>query len=266
MIPRYVLFAAPWTALHHKPLLHWYTHRQASPELRLARRLATHILTAAPGSYPLPSPKVAVLGHGVETDLFPLSAEENAPPEVILVARLSRIKRQDWLLRAASRAMIQAGPLRVILAGGAVTEEPDYPTELEALAHGLAPIPDLLLTGPLPRPRLAQVIARAAVAVNLSPPGLFDKAPLETMLSGKPTLVTNRDFLPVLGEAADLLYLPSSADDTMLADRLARLLALTPAERAALGADLRARVADAHSLETLMDRLVQVMREATCPA
>ena len=90
MIPRYVIFAAPWARLGGKPLFFWYTHRQVTPELRVADRLATRILTAAPGSYPLPSPKVTVMGHGIDARLFPASAGETAPPEVLLIGRLSR--------------------------------------------------------------------------------------------------------------------------------------------------------------------------------
>jgi glycosyltransferase involved in cell wall biosynthesis len=124
----------------------------------------------------------------------------------------------------------------------------------------------VVFTGPLPHAQVADTIQGCAVAVNLSPPGLFDKAALESMLAGKPTLVANPDFLPVLGEAADTLYLPEDAQaDGMiscLADRLARLLAMSPEERAALGMPLRERALAAHSLDGLMDRMVTLMREA----
>lgn len=262
MIPRYVLFAAPWCQLYRKPLLFWYTHRQVSLELRLAHPLPTRILTAAPGSYPLPTRRLAVMGHGIDPAQF-VPGEEIAPPEVVLVARLARIKRQDWLLRAASQAVRRgAGPFRVRLIGGPVAEEPGYGAELAALARELDPAPPVLFDGPLPHARVSDAVRTCAVAVNLSPPGLFDKAALESMLAAKPTLVTNRDFLPLLGEAADLLTLPEDADDAALADRLVRLLALGPAERQALGQRLRERTLAAHALPGLMDRLTQVMREA----
>ena len=263
MIPRYVLFAAPWTRLHHKPLWLWYTHREANAELRLAHALSTRILTASPGSFPLPSHKVTVMGHGIETDLFPPSESENAPPEIVHVARLARIKRQDWLIRAASMLMQRGDvrPFRVVIVGGPVEHDPGYATELEALARTLEPMPPVTFTGPLPRDQLAEVLHGCAAAVNLSPPGLFDKAVLEAMLSAKPTLVTNTDFVPLLGEASELLYLPYDAGLDDLADHLARLLALAPAQRAAMGADSRARTLAAHSLDGLMDRLAALMQE-----
>ncbi|MBN2305961.1 MAG: glycosyltransferase family 4 protein [Anaerolineae bacterium] len=268
MIPRYVWLSAPWTRLHHKPLFLWYTHRQITAELRLAHRLATHILTASPGSFPLPSGKLNVVGHGIDTALFPPAEGESAPPELVLVARLSHIKRQDWLLRAASGVMARGDsrPFRVRIVGGPVEKEPGYLAELQALAGSLTPRPDVDFTGPLPHAQAAEIVRNCAVALNLSPPGLFDKTALEAMLTGKPTLVTNPDFLPLLGDAADVLYLPPDADESVLVDRLAHLLALSPDERAALGRDLRERARAAHSLDGLMDRIAALMREAASHA
>ena len=264
MIPRYVWFAAPWAHLHGRPLLLWYTHRQITPELRLAARLATHILTASAGSFPLASGKVRVMGHGIDAALFPAPEGEDAPPVIAQVARLAHIKRQDALIRAAAllTARDDVGTFRVQLIGGPVREEPDYPAALETLIRSCDPPPPVTLTGPLPHAGAMALLRRSAIAVNLSPPGLFDKAALEGMFAGKPTLVTNADFAPLLGDAADLLLLPYQAGPETLAERLARLLALSPDERAALGAELRARALAAHSLDSLMDRIVALMREA----
>jgi glycosyltransferase involved in cell wall biosynthesis len=264
MTPRFTWMAWPQARRHRKPLMMWFTHRQISPDLRLADRCATHILTASANSYPLPSSKVHVMGHGVQTDLFPAASGEAHPPAVALVARLSSIKRQDWLLRAASQVMRtgQADPFRVVCVGGDVDAEAAYADALRALPAQLDPSPDVTFTGPLAHADMAAVLRDSAISVNLSPPGLFDKGALEAMLAGKPSLVTNTDFLPLLGEDADLLYLPPDAGDDALADRLARLLALSPAERAAIGGRLRERALAAHSLDGLMDRMVALMREA----
>ena len=254
MIPRYVWFAAPWTRLHGKPLLLWYTHRQVSAELRLAARLATHILTASPGSFPLPSGQVRVMGHGVDTALFPAPEGEESPPAIVQVARLARIKRQDALIRAALLAACDdVGAFRVQLVGGPVQEEPGYPSALEALTRSLDPAPPVMLTGPLPHAEAIALVRRSAVTVNLSPLGLFDKAALEGMFAGKPTLVTNADS-PVLGDAARPLLLPPDADENCAGRRLARLLALME-ERARAWRGLRGRALAAHSLDSLMDRV-----------
>ena len=264
MMPRYVIFDAPWARLYRKPLVHWYTHRTASRELRMARQLATHIMTAAPGSYPLPTPKLIVMGHGIDTSLFPHAGQEGSPPEVVTVGRLSRIKGQDRLLRAASLVAREGGPhFRVRIVGGTVEHDPGYAAELEALPTQLDPAPDAILSGPLPHSTVAEVFLNCAAAVNLSPPGLFDKAALEPMFAGKPVIVTNRDFMPLLGDHADLLYLPHDASDEQIARTLGAVMALSPAERAAIGADLRARALAEHALDSLMDRMVSVLGAIT---
>jgi len=245
MIARYALFAAPWTKLYGKPLLLWYTHRQVSA-----------------------TAKLRVMGHGIDAREFPAPQPENAPPEIVMIGRLARIKRQDWLLRAASlvAARPETGPFRVRLIGGPVEGEPDYPEALRDLAASLDPPPPVEFVGPLPHRDVLAALAQSAIAVNLSPPGLFDKGALEPMAAGKPALVTNPDFLPLLAGHADCLYLPGDAGDAALAERLAALLALSPGERAAIGAELRARTLAAHSLEGLMDRIVALMREVASRA
>ena len=262
MIPRYVLFAAPWARLYRKPLLFWYTHRHASQELRLANRLADHILTAAEHSYPLPHPRRHVIGHGIDANLFPLAEGETEPPAIATVGRLSSVKRVDWLLRAATQIADQgtSPDFRIRIIGGQVDTEADYTVWLHELA---APLGEAVtFTGPLPHAKVAGELARCALAANLSQPGLFDKAALEPMCTGKPVLVTNADFVPLLGDHAERLYLPTDATDADLAERLAALLALSPEQRAAIGRDLRDRVLAAHALDGLMDRIVDLMRHA----
>ena len=70
----------------------------------------------------------------------------------------------------------------------------------------------------------------------MSPAGLFDKAALESMACGVPTVVCNPAFAPLLGEYAELLLVKGPDDARGLSERLARLFALSAAERTAIGA------------------------------
>ena len=101
--------------------------------------------------------------------------------------------------------------------------------------------------------------------MNLSPPGLFDKAALESMLCGVPTIVANPAFDPVLGDYAPQLRIPSSDDVSGLAERLRVLLApdfLGSAARQTMVQAIRERVRTTHSLDGLMDRLAALMASA----
>ena len=249
MIPRYVLFAAPWVKIYRKPLLLWYVHQAASPELRLAAPLVDRILTAVPESFPLKPPKVRALGHGIDIEQFePGTYHEDNPPEIVMVARLAHIKNHARLIEAAPPGV------KLVFIGGAVPNEPDYPAQLQQQAanRGIA----LELTGNLLQNQVIEWVRGCTLSINLSPPGLFDKGALESMALGKVTLVNSHAFDPLIA-GLPLLAQPD------LATQLRDLLALSPSQREAMGQTLRERVAAQHALPGLMDRLVGQMRELT---
>lgn len=258
MTPRYVLTSAPYAASFRKPQVLWFTHRQASLELRLATALSRYVVSAVPDSFPLPTPKLRVLGHGIDTDFYapdPLYMPDN-PPLIVYVARLMPIKRQDALLKAIGTG-IEA---RVALVGDVPAgHDASYLDTLKALARELGIEDRVTFTGGLLSEDVRDIVRRATLAVNLSPPGLFDKAALESMLVGVPTLVSNPAFNGLLGEYVPHLSIADPDDTQRLADRLRALLALPAAERQHIAADIRERVKAAHSLDGLMDKLVALL-------
>jgi glycosyltransferase involved in cell wall biosynthesis len=265
MIPRYAILAAPLTLLTRKPMSLWYTHRNPSRQLRIALRFCRRVMTAAPDSFPLQTDKLRVLGHGIDTDFYapspPLRVRGGGQgegldnrPLIVHVARLMPIKHQATLLRTVAGG-IEAD---VALIGDVPTGQSRvYLQELEALARDLGIA--VTFTGGLPPDAVRDWYRRAAVAVNLSPPGLFDKAVLESMAVGVPTIVSSAAFDSLLGEYVPWLRIDSPDDVEGLAARLRAALSLAPDERAAMTADIRARVLVAHSLERLMPRLVSVL-------
>jgi len=265
MCPRYVLAAAPLAVLYRKPITLWFTHRQRSLELRLAIPWTRHIATAHPTSFPFASPKVRALGHGIDTITY--QPDDDLPPDppmVLSLARLSPIKRHETLIQAAAILRDRYGdpPARFVIAGGTPGNgETAYPDFLRAEIERLRVGDRVSLWGAIPADGVAAVFREARLALNASPPGLFDKAALEGMLCGVPTLVANPAFDDLLGDHAGLLRIPSGDDAPALAERLAALLRMTPEERRAIGLDIRARVAAGHSLDGLMDRLVALMAE-----
>src|SRR6266480_381496 len=70
MIPAYVLLAAPLVRPRRTPLVLWYTHWKASSTLSAATRLATAIVSVDRRSFPLASPKVRPIGHGIDVSEF----------------------------------------------------------------------------------------------------------------------------------------------------------------------------------------------------
>ncbi|GAB4574202.1 MAG: hypothetical protein Kow0077_19570 [Anaerolineae bacterium] len=263
MSPRYVLAAAPLARLHGKPITLWYTHRQKSLELQLAVPLVRHIATAHPTSFPIPGPKVNALGHGINTAVFrPDEDLPKDPPLVVSLARLSPIKRHETLIRAAAILRDRLGdpPARFVIAGGTLPGMSDeYAAFLQSEIERLRLGDRVNMWGPIPAEAVPGVFSEAALAFNGSPPGLFDKSALESMLCAVPTIVANAAFDDLLGEYRDLLCIDDGGDAEALAARLDRLLRMTREERRAIGLALSARTARAHSLDQLMDRLAALM-------
>ncbi|MEO0563513.1 MAG: glycosyltransferase, partial [Chloroflexota bacterium] len=136
MIPRYALLAAPLAIPLGKSMTLWYTHRNASNDLRRALPLVRRVVTAVGSSFPLETDKLQALGHGVDTAVYtpqpntPLAS----PPEVLHVARLQAIKGQDVLI-AAMRDVPDA---RAVIVGDVPAGEDDgYAARLRALANPL---------------------------------------------------------------------------------------------------------------------------------
>ncbi len=287
MMPLFAVMGAP--LLMGIPIVVWYTHRQRHRTLEWAERVSSRVVTAASDSFPIPSDKVRVLGHGIDTEFFspphlrplpdfsegkkaaPDSApaptreltdgegKSGAPPcasmkrSIVQVARLMPIKQQAALIRA----LVDLPEARAIFVGDVPPEtDVGYRAELEALARDLGVADRVTFAGNQPSAAVRDFYRQASAAVNLSPAGLFDKAALESMAMEVPTLVISPAFCPSLGKYADWLLIDPPES---LTARLSRILALSQAERQAMGAELRANVVAQHSLDQLIARLVSVL-------
>lgn len=265
MIPRYTLVAAPWALWYGIPVVQWYTHRQVSPELRLVHALAERIVTASPESFTLPSRKVTVLGHGIDLSHFRPAADPALTREIIAVGRLSPIKHYEALIAAVAELVTRHGyrDVHVTIIGGITPQNGEsYADSLRKLARDLGVADHVEFAGPVPHTAIPDWYRRAAVTINLCPTGGVDKAVLESLASGVPAIVRNRTFLPLLGDAQSTLWC-EDIEPTRIADKLAGLLAARPEQRAAIGAELAARVRAQYDLDGLIDRLVTVLEETS---
>jgi glycosyltransferase involved in cell wall biosynthesis len=259
MVPRYAYLAAPLVWPRRVPIVLWYTHRQDSRELRLATALCKLVISAVPDSFPFATPKLRAIGHGIDTAFFaPAPATQvDAPPLIVQVARLMPIKHQETLIRALASGL----DAHVAIVGNVPPgQDPAYLTHLRTLAHDLGVADRVRFTGGLPADQVRDLYRRATVAVNLSPVGLFDKAALESMACGTLTVVCNPAFDALLRGQAAQLRIAAPTDVAGLSAALRHVLALPAPQRTDLALDIVGRTRTAHSLDGLMDRLVELMR------
>lgn len=262
MQPLFAALAGPLLTLARVPLTTWYTHRSITRQLAWAVSMSRRVVSAVPESFPIPTPKLRAIGHGIDTEFFaPEAVETTMQPRIVYVARLTEIKRQDVLIRAVADL-----DCVVELVGDIPDGFGDrYKRDLLALVAELKLNERVILAGAQSTQGVRDAYHRAVLAVNLSPPGLFDKAALEAMACSLPTLVTNAAFDPLLGDYVSLLRFDEADDPAHLKKRLQQLLALSAEERTAIGAELRAGVVAQHSLDHLMRRLVAVLETGEVP-
>jgi glycosyltransferase involved in cell wall biosynthesis len=243
MIPAYVVLAAPMVRARRTPLLLWYTHWKASSTLRAAARLATAIVTVDRRSFPLASPKVRPIGHGIDVNEFACTDRTGrSGVRALVLGRYSPAKGIETILRAVQ----QVDGTEVQLHGVALNGlERRHRTELEKLG---IPLGDAI-----PRTQVPELFARSDVLVNNMEAGAPDKVVYEAAAACLPVLASN----PVFDELFDgypLLFERDSPES--LAGRLRWFAGLDEGERAEIGRTLRERVAERHSVGTWADGIL----------
>jgi glycosyltransferase involved in cell wall biosynthesis len=172
--------------------------------------------------------------------------DPRAPLRVLVGSRYSPAKGISTILRATRLALDDGVDLRVVVHGPAFT--PEEQGELAALERLVAELDlggQVELGGPLPRSELHALFADTDVLVNNARGGA-DRVAYEAAASGLPVLASN----PVYENLLDPEAFFAGEDAAGLAERLASVAALPIAERDAIGARLRERVVERHSVDS----------------
>jgi glycosyltransferase involved in cell wall biosynthesis len=208
----------------------------------------------------LGSPKVRVIGHGIDTERFaPGPAGLVRPQTIIAVGRRAPIKNYELLIEAVRLLVKERGRADLsvrIIGGDEGNAPPGYAATLQAQIEAAGLTNVIKLVGPVGYDQIPAEYQQAGWQVNLAPTGGMDKAVLEGLAAGVPTLVVNETFRPVFGEDATTLIVPR-AEAASVADSLERLLSLSADERLALSQRLRARVVAEFGQGALVERLAK---------
>jgi glycosyltransferase involved in cell wall biosynthesis len=228
MCPIYAVLAAPLARPLGVPVKLWFTHWKASRLLRLAERASTVVLSVDRRSFPLDSPKVRAIGHGIDMSEFTCS-----PPEprdrlrALALGRTSPAKGLGTIVRAAELAGVE-----LEIRGPSLTDEERAERARLGDVVGEA----------VPRAEVPALFRRFDVLVNNMRAGAPDKVVFEAAASCLPVLASNPVFDTLLDP--ELRFERESAES--LADAFR---ALQGADRAAIGRRLRERVERDHSVD-----------------
>jgi len=257
MIPLYALLAAPLARPLGVRVALWYTHWNAHPLLRLAAFAADVITSVDRRSFPLPSPKVVPIGHGIDLADFPCrAAGGNGTLRLLALGRYSPAKGLDVVVRGVRRALDEGVDVRLTAHGPAGNDpERRHREGLVRLVEELCLGGHVRLEGPVRRSELPRLFTAADALVNNMRAGAPDKVVYEAAAGCLPVLASNPVFDELFaGLPAPLAFSRERPEE--LAARLSDLAALDTAARAALGAELRARVAARHSVDSWAEGLL----------
>ncbi len=82
----------------------WYAHKTRSKYLTLSSMFVNNIVTSTPGSCPINSSKVLVIGQAINPNLFHSEVKFNGKLEKFLhIGRLDPAKRTDYIIETVSR-------------------------------------------------------------------------------------------------------------------------------------------------------------------
>jgi glycosyltransferase involved in cell wall biosynthesis len=267
MITIFTILAAPVLRPKRIPIVTWYAHRQVTPTLKLAHRLSDRMISSSEVSYPYDKGKLTVVGQGIDTELFsPNATSPDDPPMLLSVGRISPIKDLVTLVEALHLLRERGHNLRLALVGSSPNPHDDYTLQVRHRVQARNLQDSVQFVGPVANHQLTQWYQRAFAHVNCSPSDhSLDKAVLEAMACGKPSLSPILGFKATMGKWADRLHF-QQGNPADLAEKIEGLLQLTDAQRQAMGNALRESVATVHDLEQLADRIVGLLRSLKEPA
>lgn len=253
----YVLLGGLFWMVWKKKFGLWYAHKNIGMELRVAEKLTDMIFTASRESFRLPSNKVHVVGHGIDTEVFkPTRKESSEMFTIVTTGRVSPVKDYQTLIEAVDILAREKIFIHVDIVGGPATvSDKNYLQHLQVLVQEKKLSGAINFVGPVSNKSISALLKNADLFVNMSHTGSLDKAVLEAMASGVLVLTSNEAFNEVLGSNTNMLmFTPADAHD--LAGKIKRIIAFEAAKKEELTNRLRNVILEKHNIEVLVPRIL----------
>jgi glycosyltransferase involved in cell wall biosynthesis len=253
----YPLLLLPFKLLRRIPIVQWKTHPVIGRAMAFyARWCDDLIFTAARASFPLDLPKVRVVGHGIDTELF-RRHERTLLGDLIATGRITPRKRIEQMVEAVAHAnRTYRTRYRLNVYGATVPGDEAYAAGLDELIGRLGARDWIELHGPVRQRSLPAILSGHRASLNFSETGI-DKSVLEAMACGLPVISTNDSATEVMPAELRPILVPDKHSTEQQARAIHELLQRPEADLARLGEQLRAFVESDHSVDLLFDRMLR---------
>lgn len=193
-----------WKLLDKKRFL-WYTSGGVTFKLKLAEKFADVIFTASKKSFRVPSKKVIVTGHGIDTDLFrPTNNQQPTTSgykfKILSVGRIAPVKNYETLINAVKILKEEKIDFEVTMVGEAPPLKRDqyYVVSIKDKIKKFGLEGYFNFVGKINHKDLPQYYQSHDIFIHLSKTGSLDKTILEAMACGMKVLSSNDSSLAFL--------------------------------------------------------------------
>jgi glycosyltransferase involved in cell wall biosynthesis len=194
MNPIYIVLLGWYWRAQQKTIGLWYTHKSVDWKLRIAEVFTDHIFTASTESFRLPSKKVHITGHGINTEIFNGYTAPALPPfSLITTGRISPTKNIEEMI-TATKKLNEEGIKSILTIIGAPVTSADIQYEKKLKENS----PDAVqFVGVVSHDEIPNYLQKAHVFINLSKTGSIDKSVLEAWSMNVSTITSNEAFATI---------------------------------------------------------------------
>ncbi|MFA6428754.1 MAG: glycosyltransferase family 4 protein [Candidatus Buchananbacteria bacterium] len=257
MNPEYTIAIWPYARSFGKKIISWYTHSKVSWKTRLMEKLTSRVLTASALSFRLPSKKVKVVGHGIDTEIFkPLEKPKITEGvfNILTVGRISPTKSYETMIEAVSILAQQGLEISLEIIGGiGLPQHQPYLDSLKQMVKNLNLSDRIIFLGTKTPLEVRDYLQQAEVFINLSGTGSLDKAVLEAMACGCLVLTSNEAFKEIL--PPELMV--EKNQPQKLAEKISWFQQLSAEQEIRFSEFLRAEIKRYHSLDGLVLKIIE---------
>lgn len=193
MIPEFVVATLPWLLFSHAKTGLWYTHKSVTWRLRIAESAVDAVFTPVATSFGLPSSKVMVTGHAIDTARFSPGPARSPGHAIVTSGRITPVKRIEVMLEAMRELKNTSWRLDIVGASF-VERDKAYEARLRALVDSYGLSAQVSFLGKRPFGAMPDLLSLHDVFLSFTDTGSLDKAALEAMASGLKLLTVNQAF------------------------------------------------------------------------
>lgn len=260
MNPEYIDVAGWLWKLLNKRIILWYTHKSTPITLRFALPFVDSVVTASRESFRIDSPKVSIVGHGIDIERSIPDHIPSGEVRMITTGRISKVKGIDVMVDAFLELKRRGVACSFIAYGSPLSLSDEKYREgisTHLSEHGVDP--KTVFVGSVSHAELPHRRAYADYLLHASETGSLDKNVLDACISGVIPISSSEAYVDLFADFEDLLIYPKG-DSVALAERVTALESLPEAELDSIRRTLKDRVTKEHSLKALIIKIMRIAR------